>query len=191
MEGYQSGRYRLTDHEPELEEILPAVEALREGEASVSFGNDAYAHTTDLSPDNSDGYRMHEAMHTLDVCTHTPPVCEPYANANAYTNDLKNNDKSPPYARMHGNQGGEAPVAPSCRKEEEINMSDTDHHPFDCLKDKSPVPELPAFLDRRNPPQLPRIGARNQGARRGDSGPASRREGRRVTRVFDQWPSFF
>ena len=129
---YQSGRYRVTDHKLEIEEILPTVDALREQRRALYPPEST--HTCIRSTFMAKIQRVivcSEPMHTPDVCAHTPRACEPYANANAYANDLESNDKSRPYARMHGNQGGETGVAPSSPNPEDE------------------IPELPSFLDRR------------------------------------------
>jgi hypothetical protein len=143
---FQPGRYRLTDHEIEIIDLLPSVKDLEERERVYPSEIDAYVHTVDLSPEKTEGYRMQRTLHTVDRM-------QAYANPTAYDNDLENKDKSASYARMQSNPGG-TPRLPSA--EEQVEVTSEDRDPFDGLKDKGllpeppPYPDLPACLDRRN-----------------------------------------
>lgn len=138
---FQPGRYRLTDHEIEIVDLLPSVKGLGDAGVSIPSEIDAYVHTVDLSPEKSNGYRMQSDLHTLDLC-------EPYASPHAYANPLTDNDKSTSYARMQGKPGGTAPLSSP-------TAAAGDNDPFAGLKDERLIPDLPSFLDRRKPHSSP------------------------------------
>jgi hypothetical protein len=104
MRHRQPGRYRLTNQEVEAELLLPAPEAIAE---CVASGGSKTAHTCIRTQND-------EARQVDNVCTdgcirdaNDETECKPYAQPHAYANHLDNNEKSHPYARMHGFRGVE------------------------------------------------------------------------------------
>lgn len=144
---YQAGRYRVTEHEIEIVDLLPTVDRLRAEEARC---------TPPESMQTCKRSTFVEENQEVGVCTEhandmqTQPkyevVCKPFAYGNANDKALEDNDKSASFARLHSFSGGTATSSPSAQEE---TISEADRDPFDGLKNKDLIPELPSFLDRR------------------------------------------
>jgi hypothetical protein len=145
---YQAGRYRATEHEIEIVDLLPTVERLRAEEARGTPPESMQTcKRSTFVKENQEGSVCSEHANVMQTQPKSEVVCKPFAHGNANDKALEDNDKSASFARLHSFSGGQPrPLLPPTSEE---TMTEADRDPFDSLKDKDLIPELPSFLDRR------------------------------------------